>query len=245
MFAEFYASALQGVYLVWPVPVALLAYLLLTRDLLAGGPDERFVWWYCVVFACETVLDAFATGLLSKWLGIAGTPRGTAVLLLFVLLGDFRVFLLLRRLALTALPMRRHLADASLWTLAVPLVAYATDGALQELAGPLPEQTLWLIYELAFFALALYLRQRAVPRWVGEGRPRRLAFLRGVLTYVAVYYALWAASDVLILALDLDAGWLLRAVPNQLYYALYVPFVFFRFTWFDQAAARTSTQASR
>ena len=48
--------------------------------------------------------------------------------------------------------------------------------------------------------------------------------LRRVLGYVAVYYALWASADVLILYGGLDVGWLLRVVPNQLYYAFFVPF---------------------
>jgi hypothetical protein len=49
------------------------------------------------------------------------------------------------------------------------------------------------------------------------------------MAYVAVYYALWALADVLILVGRLDAGWGLRVIPNQLYYALYLPFVYFRF----------------
>ena len=46
--------------------------------------------------------------------------------------------------------------------------------------------------------------------------------------YVLVYYGLWASADVLILS-GVDAGWLLRVVPNQLYYALWTAFVYARF----------------
>jgi len=245
VFADFYASELQGTWLLWPVPLAFLVYLAATRGARGGDPDARFVRWYCVVFACETLLDSFATGPLSRWLGLHGTGTGTAVLLFFVLLGDYRVFVLLLRLARPATPLGSHLAQAAAWTLPVPLFAYTSDILLRAVAGDLPPQTIWLTYELAFFALALYLRARVVPWWVGRGRPRRLAYLRAVTTYVAAYYALWATADVLILAGGLDVGWLLRVVPNQLYYSFFVPFVWFAFRACEKAVVSTSTQASR
>jgi hypothetical protein len=43
---------------------------------------------------------------------------------------------------------------------------------------------------------------------------------------VAVYYALWATADLLIRYGGIDAGWLLRALPNQLYYAFWIPFAY-------------------
>ena len=58
--------------------------------------------------------------------------------------------------------------------------------------------------------------------------PRLRNYLRIVLTYVAIYYALWAIADVLIIA-GIDLGWALRIVPNQLYYAFWVPFAYFTF----------------
>jgi hypothetical protein len=65
-----------------------------------------------------------------------------------------------------------------------------------------------------------------------------------VVAWAGVYYALWAAADVLILA-GVDAGWLLRCVPNQLYYGFTVPFVWWRFFSRSYAAESSSTQASR
>ncbi len=32
----------------------------------------------------------------------------------------------------------------------------------------------------------------------------------------------------IILVFGLDAGWALRVIPNQLYYAFYLPFVYFQ-----------------
>lgn len=248
MFLSFYTSDLQGTYATWPVPLLLLAYLVLTGGRAATTPDARFVRAYTIFFTVETMLDPFATGPLSRWLGLSGTGAGTALLIFFVLLGDFRVLYLLQRLARPALARERLLAESAAWTLIVPLVALSVEKILDTIAGPLPGQTIWLLYELSFLALALYLRRVAVPRWVGTGRPRRLAYLRSVATYVTVYYALWATADLVILVLGLDVGWALRVIPNQLYYAFYLPFVYFRYFASgadDQAATSSPAQASR
>jgi len=73
------------------------------------------------------------------------------------------------------------------------------------------------------------LRARVVPARLPSAHPALRAFFRSTLLYVAVYYALWACSDLLIQIGGIDAGWLLRVVPNQLYYAWWVPVVFFAF----------------
>lgn len=247
MFLEFYTSDLQSTYAVWPVPLALLAWLVLTGGRAATSPDARFVHAYAVLFALETVLDPFATGPLSRWLGLSGSTAGLVVLIFFVLLGDFRVLYLMQRLAFPGRARERLLAESAAWTLIVPLSALTIREVLGAIAGTLDENAIWLIYELCFLALALWLRQVGLPRWVGPGRAARLAYLRSVATYVAVYYGLWASADVLIQILGLDAGWALRVVPNQLYYAFYVPFVYFRYfaSGADHDAASTSAQASR
>jgi len=106
--------------------------------------------------------------------------------------------------------------SAAAWTLLVP----AATGVLYSPAwlglASWPTQGLWLIYELCFAALALWLRRR-MPT----------PALRAIALYAFAYYALWASADVLILR-GVDAGWGLRALPNQLYYAWFVPFAFFR-----------------
>lgn len=245
MFLSFYTSDLQSTYALWPVPLLLLAYLVLTGGRAATTADARFVRAYTLFFGVETLLDSFTTGPLSRWLGISGTPVGTAVMVFFVLLGDFRVLLLLQRLARPALTRERLVAESAAWTLIVPLVALGTEKVLDVAAGPLHPQAIWLLYELSFLALALYLRAVAVPQWVGPGRDGRLAYLRSVATYVAAYYALWATADVLIMVLGLDVGWGLRVIPNQLYYSFFLPFVYFRFFAVDQASASSAAQASR
>jgi hypothetical protein len=236
-FLEFYTSDLQATYSLWVVPILFLAYLLTTgrrRADASSDPAARFVWTYSVVFAVETILDSFATGPLSRWLGMLGTSLGTAVLLTFVLLGDFRVLLLVFRLAR---PTARWLVQAVLWTFVVPIFAYVANGDLHSRWPTLPDQTIWLLYELGFLALALVFRSSLVPRWTSASAPGRLPFLRAVLAYVAVYYALWVTADVIILVADLDVGWGLRVIPNQLYYSFFLPFVFWRFFREDATVA--------
>ncbi|MEW6273462.1 MAG: hypothetical protein AB1689_29640 [Thermodesulfobacteriota bacterium] len=251
MFLDFYKSDVQATYLLWIVPLAFLLHLFLTRrgwraaDV-SRHADSRFVRAYALVFAVETILDSFATGPLARWLGIAGTRAGTALMIAFVLIGDFRVLLLLQRLSRPALRPLQLAAESALWTLPVPLIAVVADNVLQAAAGPWPEQSIWVVYELAFFLFALFLRQVLLPDWLEATSGPRLAYLQAVTSYVAVYYALWAIADVMILVLGLDLGWLVRVVPNQLYYAFFVPFVYFRFFWSrDQASTSTSTHASR
>jgi hypothetical protein len=115
---------------------------------------------------------------------------------------------------------RRAAARAALAASAVP----ALDGLAIALGAG--GQGLWLVHELAFLALALWLRQRLVPArapapWRGP--------LRAATGYAAAYYALWALCDALLLGAELDAAWGLRILPNQLYYAFWVPFVFAAF----------------
>lgn len=247
MFLSLYTSDLVATYAVWPLPLLLLAWLVSTGGRATTTRDARFVRAYALFFAIETVLDSLATGPLMRWLGLADTTASLVVLIFFVLLGDFRVLYLLQRLSFPGRTRERLLAESAAWTLIVPLSALTIRELLGALLGPLGDNAIWLIYELCFLMLALWLRQVGLPRWVGPGRAARLAYLRSVATYAAVYYGLWASADVLIQVLGLDLGWALRVIPNQLYYAFYVPFVYLRYfaSGADHDTASTSAHASR
>lgn len=230
-----YQSDLQSVYALLVVPALFLVWLAIRgRRRVGEGRDARFVLAYAVVFGIETLLDPISTGPAVEWLDL-GFDATSALMVCFVLIGDFRVFLLVfhgtdprRRLA-------RSLGVAALWTLVVPLFAFSLNAGLERLRPELTGQRLWLIYELSFLALALVLRARVLPRRGAE--PAALRFARLALGYVAAYYALWALSDALILLLGRDEGWLLRAVPNQLYYSFWIPFVFFAYPATGQVTA--------
>ena len=60
-----------------------------------------------------------------------------------------------------------------------------------------------------------------------------------------MYYAGWLFADLLIQIGGFDFGWLIRVIPNQLYYAFWVPVVFFAFFARRYASTSTSTQAVR
>lgn len=250
--AAFYHSDLQGVWALWVAPLAFLVYLAAVRPdpLRALDPMRTaFMWRYAVAFSLETMLDPLLGGPVVRGLGLADTWAATAVMVLFVLVGDFRVFLLLFALSTPARPLDRAgvlaaAGEAARWTLVVPLTTLAVHGALDALYGPLPAQSIWLVYELAFLLLALVLRALLLPARLRHPHEAMHAYLRTVLAYVALYYALWAGADILILG-GVDAGWLLRIVPNQLYYALWVPTAYLLFFSPRYAATSSSTQTSR
>lgn len=228
---DFYHSDLQQVWALLPVPIACLAVLLFVGNARDGAfAEARFLRLYAIAFCLETIADPIVTGPLTRALAL-GDGAKTATMLLFVLLGDFRVYLLVATLTRRGQGLRPALREAALWTLAVPVLAGGANAALSAAIPDLPGQVLWLLYEVAFVAAALLLRGWVVPARIPLADDRVCRGLRAVTGYVALYYALWAAADALILFADRDAGWLLRVIPNQLYYAFYVPFVcwvFFR-----------------
>ena len=223
-----YESDLQAFWSLIVVPAAFVAYLLgsaRAREAAAASPDTRFLYAYALAFGIATILDPLCTGPMVEWLDL-GTVAASAVMITFVLLGDFRVFLVVFFLTRPDRRLGRAAAEAALWTLGVPIFAFGANAAVESLRPELTGQRLWLIYELCFLALVLFLRAHVIPRRNAGSPIALLRSLRRVLAYVAVYYALWATADVLILYGGIDAGWLLRALPNQLYYAFWVPFTY-------------------
>jgi hypothetical protein len=223
----FYDSDLQAFWSLIVVPAAFVAYLVGSARArkAAASADARFLYAYCLAFGIATIVDPLCTGPMLEWLDL-GTGAASAVMIAFVLLGDFRVFLLVFFLTRPDRRLGRAAAEAALWTLGVPIFAVGANAAVEWLRPDLTGQRLWLIYELCFLALALFLRAHVIPRRAAGSPPALLRRLRRVLAYVAVYYALWATADVLIRYGGIDAGWLLRALPNQLYYAFWIPFAY-------------------
>ena len=232
----FYQSDLQSVWSLLPVPAVFLAYLLLSpRARAEDSLEDRFLRRWAVLFSIETLLDPLVGGPVLR--ALEPTPAvATAVVLVFVLLGDFRVYWLLFAFALRDAGRGARLAAAA--TPVVALLAWTSDGLWDRLAPDASGQRLWLIHELLFTGVALWLRTRWLPARVQD--PVRLRFLRRVCSYVILYYALWAGCDALWMATSLDAAWLLRAIPNQLYYAFFVPFV-----WLAWSRRREAAVAGR
>jgi hypothetical protein len=93
-------------------------------------------------------------------------------------------------------------------------------------------------------AVALFLEMRVLPG-LGLRRFEAHQYLRALLRYVELYYALWATADLLIVSRVLDWGWALRVIPNQLYYAFWVPFAYLSFFSPRYAATTGAAHASR
>jgi len=200
MFEAFYASAWQHPLALWLAALAGAAVCLARRDL---DPTVRH---YGLALTAVSLCDAWLTA--NHVFGIGALPGSLAstVPLGFVLAGDFRYLLLWETAtpqgALAITP--RGAIRAVLLTAIVPVFAQLTT------AGREP-RVLFLVYELAFCALTV-----ALLRW--HPNARALPWVRAVSRFVLLYYGLWAAADVVLLATAADLGYGLRVIPNLLYY---------------------------
>jgi hypothetical protein len=215
MFQAIYESPWHAPAFYWLVALAFLFAV-----------ARRLPWLtaYLVIFTFEIAADALATGgwsplilTQSRWL--------TPIAITFVILGDLRFFALVERFARprdARLGVRGWAAVIG-WSFLVPVSAEIARRVLP--ASLLVEpRTTFLTYELLFLSLALVLRFVVLPRRLaGADEPVR-RWLLGVASFEIVQYALWALADVLILA-GMSWGFLLRIVPNSLYYAFFLPFV--------------------
>jgi hypothetical protein len=231
----FYKSDLQRFYALLVIPIAFLAYRLAAEpnEKRAVAPEAtRFVLFMTTLFAIETMVDPFATGPLLESDMLAKTIASSLIPFFFVYLGDLRVLWLAAGVANPARGALTNLRWAAGMALIVPIFA----GAGFALAGVVFEevhgQVLWILYELGFLALCIALARS----WVDvQVQPKAAhaaevkSYLRDLFGYSAAYYALWLTADLVILIGGLDLGWALRIVPNQLYYAFWVPFAYWRF----------------
>ncbi|MCU0657893.1 MAG: hypothetical protein MUF64_22315 [Polyangiaceae bacterium] len=183
---------------------------------LGMGLQQGGLGGFLLIFGFTTLADCTLTG---GWTPIpSGTLAGTLTSILFVILGDLRYLLLIEALrggeGLGAPALRRATALA----LVVPLLAFGARNAWPLFLQPRP---FFLLYELLFFALALGVGLAAL-RKLGDDADAPL--VRALLAFELIQYGLWALADVLLLA-DLSPGHLLRLVPNAMYYAFFLPFV--------------------
>lgn len=200
VFEAFYESAWQHPLALWLAALAGAAVCLARRDL--DPSIRRYALALCALSLC----DAWLTSAHAYGIGALPARVATAVSFCFVYAGDLRYLLLWETatpggaIALTA----RRLARAAVLALLVPLFAkLVTTG--QE------ARVLFLVYELAFCALTA-----ALLRW--HPNARALPWVRAVSRFVLLYYGLWAAADILLLATGADLGYGLRVIPNLLYY---------------------------
>jgi hypothetical protein len=165
------------------------------------------LWGLCSAVAIAA--DALANG---AWSPVPpNTPWATAFGVTFVILGDFRYFLLVERTRETS--ATKAFGRAIGLAFVVPLLAQlvrATTSVGSDL------RTTFLTYELLFLGFLLV---------YGFALGRRGTVLeKRLLGFELTQYATWATIDVLLLATHADILHLARVVPDVLYYVAFVPF---------------------
>ncbi len=209
--------------------VGLVALTLALRDLLRAGPEGRaaspFFFRWLALAAPAIVLDAWLTAPITPL-----SPRAAHVAAIaFVMLGDARFYLLAWRYghhprATDDATLPRALAIGLAWSLAASLAVGAAN-ALAPAFFAVTRRS-FLLYELLSLGLVLTLRLVLLPRNLDArgASPAVRRWVLGVASFVAVQYTLWALADVLLFA-GVRLGWILRIVPNLLYYGAFVEFV--------------------
>jgi hypothetical protein len=179
-----------------------------------------FLYGYLVVFVAIILADATVTG---GWSPVpTGSSAYTVFSVVFIVLGDLRYFLLAERVTRP----RESFWSSLLFSVPMSLVMPITTGILTRTIEAMANtRVLYAVYEFAMFLIVLALeRFRFASRDVDAATRR---WVRELSLLFAGLYLGWAVSDVLILA-GIELGHALRIVPNVLYYAAFLPFVYAR-----------------
>jgi len=239
---DVYYSELQSLYALLVVPAAFLVFRLAvpsSEDRAEVPAAARFVAGLTLFFAIETMIDPISTGPILKLDFLRDTFAASAIPFLFVVLGDLRVLLLVIGVARPERTLRQNL----MWAFGMSLIVPILTGVCFVIAGwiwpDVHSQVQWMLYEFGFLLLCLFLSRVWVPHST-PNNPNQIAFLRSVFGFSAAYYFLWWLADFFIVVAEMDLGWAIRIIPNQLYYALWVPFVYWRFFSVRPTEARIS-----
>jgi hypothetical protein len=212
MFEAFYASG-------WQHPVAL--WVAAAVGLVAALAHPR-VHRSAKAFACGlaglAMVDAWLTTSVVPGIGALSPPTPTIVAVFFVLSGDFRYFAL-REWVRADGTIRPSLGGAWVaigFTLLIPIFSQVVVSVL---AAEEP-RVLFFVHEFSFVVFVLL---RRVFESRSNTRPsdwgRRLDWI------VLAWYGAWATADLIILSTGSDLGFLLRVLPNLLYYGAFPPFL--------------------
>lgn len=209
MFEQVYHHPFHNPGLFWAVGIPFVLYL---ASRLRSGERPAFITRWFLLFQLEILLDA---GLQGELTPLSGAALQTVSIML-VVAGDLR-FLLLLVWQRRGRPAFGSWAAAALgWSLFVPLASYVVA---QPIANGQP-RVLFLVYETMFASMALALAVVSAQRPVADATDR---WIRRLIAFELVQYTLWASADVIILS-GHDLGYLLRLIPNTLYYAAFMPF---------------------
>ncbi len=211
-----YDSAWHHPFVAYVVGVALLFAL---AGKVVRAPRVPFLHAYLVVFTVEILADACATG---AWSPVPmNTPAYTFFSVLFIVLGDFRYFFLVERVTRLDRPADRALLFALGVSIIVPLVT----GIMTKLIPAMQDmRVLYMVYEPALGLIVLGLDRFRYAKCDAPADIRRFVHRVSVL-FASMYFG-WAFCDLLIYN-EIALGHVLRIIPNVVYYAAFLPFVFY------------------
>jgi hypothetical protein len=222
-----YDSAWHHPFAGWLVTLAFLLVLVSKLDFFRG---------FLVLFGLEIIIDGWVTG---GWTVVPSTSSWAQPLaIVFVILGDFRYFLAVESFRQ---PQPR-------WNLRSGLVAFAFSMVIPIISGVSTRiwphlfsnsRTIFLGYELMFFAWSLGFRFLWFPRATQSCSPTVRAWLSKLTWFELVQYAGWALADIAILA-HIEIGHVLRIVPNLMYYGFFIPFAYFTAPFRDEHSSSKS-----
>jgi hypothetical protein len=188
--------------------------------LIAVARRLPFLYAYLTVFLVVILADATVTG---GWSPVPpNTTTYTAFSVLFIVLGDLRYFVLAERVTRPRESLWSVLRFSLPMSLLMPLVTGIMTRTIPMMADT---RVLYAVYEAAMGVIVL-----ALDRFRFSGRdvnPATRRWVREVSLLFAGLYFGWAAADVLLLA-GVELGHLLRIVPNVLYYAAFLAWVYAR-----------------
>jgi len=193
-----------------------LIYMLVRK----GG--DAFLRKLLLSYAFLAIADILITG------GLSPVPAYAQpyVPFPFIILGDTRFFFVVERYARPEArnsPVGRVFLKSFLISLIVPATAYF---AQQGFFPKADARWMFLFYELFFLVVASCFIRIVFPAQSASAdiSPDQRRWLHGIILFELVFYALWATADVVILS-GREWGYLLRIVPNVLYYVGFVWFV--------------------
>ncbi len=164
------------------------------------------------VFALAIAADAYLNG---PWSPVKnGTALASVVGLFFVIVGDFRYFVVLEESLHHAYKSFR----AAIWAVVVPVAAQIVRWRVPKIESD--ERSTFLVYELLFFVLAIVIRTFVASR-ARATKDRALA--RAATTFELVQYGTWVAADVGLTFTNADGFYGVRLVANLMYYVAFVP----------------------
>ena len=212
LFKEFYNSFYQHPILLWLPSIIFLVYLLKNRQ-------STWLYKYALTFTIISLFDAWLTANVVFGFGTLPKDLAIFVSIIFVLLGDFRVFLILVVLTKNDYSAKSFVV-ALAWSVMVPIASrliyyYGIGGEIRNL---------FVVYESLFVVLMIIWLSLLIPK--SKDQQTALGSIKQIPFFVIGYYSLWVISDAFILA-GFDFGFGLRVIPNFMYYGVLVPFIYF------------------